>query len=151
MLYRHHKIKEINDNFAKMAAMKHDIQKYQKHYSESGLLAKIGKVCRRAGIKAIYLVLLLYYVLKDKKTPFDQKAIILGALGYFIFPADMIPDLIPLLGFTDDIAAMLACVRTVKANLTPEIRQKAVQKLSDWFTDVEYEKLEETDKDIDEK
>lgn len=125
-----------------------DIKKYQKHYSESGLFSKIGKVCRRTGIKGIYLVLLLFYVLKDKKTPLDQKAIILGALGYFILPADLIPDLIPILGFTDDIAAMMACIRTVKANITPEIRQKAVQKLTDWFADVEYEKVEKTDKEI---
>ena len=128
--------------------MKHDFNKYRKHYSESGLLSKIGKVCKRAGIKAIYLVLLLYYVLKDKKTPFDQKAIIVGALGYFIFPADLIPDLIPLLGFTDDIAAMMACIRTVKANLTPQIRLKAVQKLSSWFSYVEYEKVKKTDDEI---
>ena len=40
-----------------------DIAQYQEHYSESGLFAKIGKVCKKAGIKAIYYVLLLYYVL----------------------------------------------------------------------------------------
>ena len=40
-----------------------DIEQYQEHYSESGLFSKIGKVCKKAGMKAIYYVLLLYYVL----------------------------------------------------------------------------------------
>lgn len=131
------------------ASTMNDIQKYQKHYSESGLFSKIGKACKRAGIKGMYLVLLLFYVLKDKKTPLDQKAMILGALGYFILPTDLIPDLIPILGFTDDIAAMMACIRTVRANITPEIRQKAVQKLTDWFAEIEYGKVEKTDDEID--
>ena len=126
-----------------------NIERYQKHYSESGLFSKIGKVCRKAGIKAVYLVLLLYYVLKDKNTPIEHKTIILGALGYFILPLDLLPDLIPVFGFTDDLAAIIACIRSVKANITPAIRQKAAQKLADWFTDIEYSKVENIDKDID--
>ena len=70
-------------------------------------------------------------------------------MGYFILPLDLLPDLIPVLGFTDDLAAILACIRSVKANITPAIRQKAAQKLADWFTDIEYSKVENIDKDID--
>lgn len=40
-----------------------NIEQYQEHYSESGLFSKIGKVCKKAGMKVIYYVLLLYYVL----------------------------------------------------------------------------------------
>ena len=108
-----------------------DLNKYQKHYSDDGLLKKIGKTFRKAGSKVIYYVLLLYYVLEDKATPMKDKLTIIGALGYFIFPADMIPDFIPLAGFTDDAAALLACLRSIRKNLTPEVMSKASHRLNE--------------------
>ena len=61
-----------------------NIERYGKHYDENRLWNKLGTVARRAGSKVVYPVLLLYYVLQDKKTPLKHKAVILGALGYFI-------------------------------------------------------------------
>ena len=127
-----------------------DIAQYQEHYSESGLFAKIGKVCKKAGIKSIYYVLLLYYVLIDENTSLKDKGIIIGALGYFILPVDLIPDFIPVAGFTDDIAALTACLHSVKANITPAVRKKAVQKLCDWFVNIDYSKVEEYDEEVQE-
>ena len=124
-----------------------DIERYRKHYSEKGLFTKISKVCKKAGLKVIYYILLLFYVLKDEKTSLEHKAIIIGALGYFILPLDMLPDFIPVVGFSDDIAAIIACVKTVKANITPEIKKKAIQKLYDWFAAVDYTKIDESDID----
>lgn len=112
------------------------------------MFAKIGKVCKKAGIKAIYYVLLLYYVLIDENTSWEHKGIIIGALGYFILPVDLIPDFIPMAGFTDDVAALVACIKTVMRNITPSIKQKAARKLSEWFTDVEYSKVEQYDEEI---
>jgi len=125
-----------------------DIEQYQEHYSESGLFAKIGKVCKKAGIKAIYYVLLLYYVLIDENTSLKDKAVIIGALGYFILPLDLVPDFIPVAGFADDIAALTACLHTVKANITPEIKKKARMKLYEWFMDIQFSKVDEYDEEI---
>jgi len=58
-----------------------DIEQYQEHYSESGFFSKIGKVCKKAGMKAIYYVLLLYYVLMDENTPWEQHNPIIMALS----------------------------------------------------------------------
>jgi uncharacterized membrane protein YkvA (DUF1232 family) len=127
-----------------------NIEQYQEHYSESGLFSKIGKVCKKAGMKAIYYVLLLYYVLMDENTPWEHKGIIVGALGYFILPVDLIPDFIPVAGYTDDVAALTACIKTVMDNITPSIKKKALQKLTDWFVDVEYSKVEEYDAELEE-
>ncbi len=110
-----------------------EIEKYQEHYSESGLWKKMGKVARKAGSKAVYAVLLLYYVLIDKNTPKQYKATILGALGYFILPLDLLPDAIPLVGFTDDLAALIACVKAVWSAVTPDIKRQAHTKLTQWF------------------
>ena len=124
-----------------------DVTQYQKHYSDKGLLEKIGSTFKKAGLKVIYYVLLLYFVLKDENTPMQHKMIIIGALGYFILPVDLIPDFIPVAGFTDDAAALVACLKTVSENVTPDIKAKAVNKLYDWFDSVEYEKVEEYDDD----
>lgn len=122
-----------------------DLEKYQKHYSEEGLLDKISKTFKKAGLKVIYYVLLLYYVLMDENTPFQQKMLIIGALGYFILPVDMIPDFIPAAGFADDAAAIVACLKTVSDNVTPEVKKKTINTLHDWFDEVEYSKVEEYD------
>lgn len=121
------------------------MERYQKYYSDKGLLNKIGKTCRKAGMKVIYYVLLLYFVLTDENTPIKHKMLIIGTLGYFILPADLIPDLLPLAGFTDDAAALVACLKTVSDNVTPQVRQNAVNKLNDWFETVDSSKIEEYD------
>ena len=120
-----------------------NIEKYQKHYSEPKLFAKISRIFRKAGIKGVYYALLLYHVVTDPGTPARQKAIILGALGYFILPMDMIPDLMPLVGFTDDIAALTACLKAVYDNVTPSVKSKAAHKLLDWFPDADISRLED--------
>ena len=125
-----------------------NIEQYQKHYSEKGLFSKIGKVCKKAGMKAVYYVLLLYYVLMDEKTSWEHKGIIIGTLGYFILPIDLIPDFIPAAGYTDDITALVTCIKTVMNNVTPDIKRKAAQKLTDWFTGAKYSKMEEYDADL---
>ena len=125
-----------------------DTQKYQKHYSDKGLFDKIGRVFKKVGMKVIYYVLLLFYVVKDSNTPLKDKMIILGALGYFIFPTDLIPDFIPFVGFTDDIAAIAACISAIKSNITPAVREQAIKKLNDWFKDVEPKQIENFDDEI---
>lgn len=112
-----------------------DIEKYQGRYNESDFLAKITKAAKKAGIKVIYLALLLYYVLSSPKVKTADKGKIWGTLGYFILPIDLIPDFIPVAGYTDDLAALLWAFYAVAKNVTPEIESRAKQKLHDWFGD----------------
>lgn len=113
-----------------------DVKVYQKYYSESGFWKKLGKVAIVAGSRLIYCALLLYYVLKSPDVSIKDKAMIIGALGYFILPVDLIPDFIPVAGYADDMAALVACYNAVKDNVTPEIEQQAQEKLADWFGDI---------------
>jgi hypothetical protein len=48
----------------------------------------------------------------------------------------------------NDIAALTACLHTVKANITPAVRKKALQKLYDWFVDIDYSKVQEYDEEV---
>lgn len=109
------------------------LRKYQDHYSEEKLWPKMKKFAARLGGKATYYVLVLYYVLQSPDVPLSNKTIILGALGYFILPLDMIPDLIPALGFTDDIAALTLAYKAIQSSITPEIKARAEAKVKEWL------------------
>src|SRR5438309_11347966 len=47
-------------------------------------------------------LLAAYYCAFDKQTPRHVQVSLLGAIAYFVLPFDFIPDLMPVLGFTDD-------------------------------------------------
>jgi uncharacterized membrane protein YkvA (DUF1232 family) len=57
------------------------------------------------------------------------QAALLGALAYFILPFDFIPDMLPVLGFTDDAAVLAAAIRTVASHITPAHRDAAREML----------------------
>lgn len=61
-----------------------------------------------------------YYCATDGKTPIYVKAVLMGALAYFIIPYDVIPDFIPGLGFTDDAAILATAISAVRSALRPE-------------------------------
>ncbi len=82
---------------------------YSNHYSEQNLWDKIKQFSKTAGEKVVYAVLLLFYLVTDKGVSLKSKATIIGALGYFIFPLDAIPDIMPAIGFTDDLGVLMFC------------------------------------------
>ena len=120
-----------------------NIEKYQENYSESGLQRKLTKVARWVGAKVIYAVLLLYYVLRSPNVSVADKSKIYGALGYFILPTDIILDLIPVVGYTDDMAAIMWAIRTIANNITPEIKAQAKTKLGELIDKYDEKKIDE--------
>lgn len=110
-----------------------DIEKYQAEYSEKGLWDKIKREAASAGEKIVYNALLLYYTAQSPQTPAKHKAAIYGALGYFILPTDIIPDILPGVGYTDDLTAILSVVALVSINLTEQVKEQAKTKLERWF------------------
>ncbi len=71
-----------------------------------------------------------YYCALDQATPMKAKGILIGALAYFILPFDMVPDLVLGLGFTDDLAVLLAAVNVVRTHMTEAHRQRARKTLA---------------------
>ncbi|MCR5710661.1 MAG: DUF1232 domain-containing protein [Bacteroidales bacterium] len=112
-----------------------DLQKYQDGYSEDAFWNKLKKMASKAGVKAVYYALVLFYTLTDPATPAKYKAVIAGALGYFILPIDLLPDFLPFAGLADDWAALVVAVSYVVTAITPRIREKARIKLRTWFPD----------------
>lgn len=120
-----------------------NVEKYQYNYSESKLLRKLSSAARWAGAKVVYAVLLLYYVLRSDEVPLKEKSKILGTLGYFILPTDMVLDFIPLLGYSDDMAALLWALHSVATNITPQIKQQAKKRLGELLKSYDEHKIDE--------
>ena len=75
-------------------------------------------------------LLAAYYCAFDRQTPRHVQAALLGALAYFILPFDFMPDLMPVLGFTDDAAVLATALRMVASNIKPVHRDAARAALS---------------------
>jgi len=114
-----------------------NLEDYIRFFNDSDLWSKIKRVARKAGVKVVYHVLVLYYVARDPAVPRAEKMKIYGALGYFILPIDLIPDTIIGLGFTDDLAALAWAIYAVNRYITPDIERRAKDKLREWFGDID--------------
>ena len=66
-----------------------------------------------------------YYCAFDHATPLQVKATLVGALAYFVLPFDFIPDVLPLVGFSDDAAVLITAIKTVAGHMRPEHRTAA--------------------------
>ncbi|MBA2873159.1 uncharacterized membrane protein YkvA (DUF1232 family) [Anoxybacillus calidus] len=62
------------------------------------------------------------------------KAITISALGYFIFPLDLITDIAPE-GYTDDLGALGTALLQVAIYIDQDVKDKAKNKIRDWFGD----------------
>lgn len=110
-----------------------DLQKYEGHYNEEAYWDKLKRIARKVGVKMVYYSLVLYEILVDKETPAKYRAVIAGALGYFILPTDLIPDFLPAVGFADDWAALLAAIVFVAKAVTPDVKARAKARVVKWF------------------
>src|SRR5450631_222493 len=75
-------------------------------------------------------LLAAYYCAFDRETPRHVQAALIGALAYFILPFDFIPDMLPVLGFTDDAAVLVTAMRMVSTHIKPQHRDAAKRALS---------------------
>jgi uncharacterized membrane protein YkvA (DUF1232 family) len=113
--------------------MSEDKRGFEKEYSDGGFWNKVITFAKTAGREVIEKALWLYYAAQDPQTPAWAKTVIYGALGYFIFPFDAIPDPTLVVGYADDLGVLAAAVATVAAYITEDVKALAAQKLKDWF------------------
>jgi uncharacterized membrane protein YkvA (DUF1232 family) len=71
-----------------------------------------------------------HYCAFDRQTPLHVKAALIGALAYFVLPADVVPDVLPVIGYTDDAAMLAGAIKLVAWHITPDHREAARQKLA---------------------
>jgi uncharacterized membrane protein YkvA (DUF1232 family) len=100
---------------------------------QSGFWPKLKRVARR--VPFVDELLAAYYCTVDPKTPLQAKAILMGALAYFVLPIDVIPDFIAGFGFTDDATVLYAAIRSVARHITDDHRAKARETLKRALSD----------------
>ena len=88
-----------------------------------GFWSKVKRVA--AQIPFVEDLLTAYYCAFDRDTPREVQAALIGALAYFILPFDIIPDVLPVIGYTDDAAVLAAAIRLVASHIRPEHREAA--------------------------
>jgi uncharacterized membrane protein YkvA (DUF1232 family) len=80
-------------------------------------------------------LLAAYYAAFDRQTPMQVKAALIGALAYFVLPVDAMPDILPLLGYTDDALVLVTALRMVSGHIRDEHREAARQALARGLND----------------
>lgn len=94
-------------------------------YSAPRLWRTLLKAAVSTGRKTLLTALTLFYCLQDRDTPTWAKGVIVGALGYLVLPMDLMPDIIPGVGYGDDMGALVAALGTVAAYVKDEHKMKA--------------------------
>ena len=118
-----------------------DFMSYASKFSQPDFAEKISRIAKRAGAKLVYAALILFYTLQSDKVSTKNKALIIGALGYMISPLDVVPDAIPIVGLSDDLAVLLYVLKTVWTEIDPSIQERAREKLSKWFDEDEISEI----------
>ena len=76
-------------------------------------------------------LLAAYYCATDGETPSWVKVVLMGAVAYFVLPADLLPDFIAVLGFTDDASVLMAALSAVGGHIREPHRERAKAKLGE--------------------
>src|SRR6202166_3379751 len=97
----------------------------EKAYVRRGFWAKARRFAARLPFAEDLLT--AYYCAFDRETPRHVQAALIGALAYFVLPFDIIPDMLPVLGYTDDAAVLATALRMVATHIRPEHRAAARQ------------------------
>lgn len=110
-----------------MAAIRKSLRDEARFGSE--FIGRLKRVAKR--IPFAEDLLAAFVCARDPATPRRVRLTLLAALGYFVLPLDALPDVMPLLGFTDDAAVIAAALAAVAGSITPQHRQKAKEMLAD--------------------
>ena len=106
---------------------------------------KVISQLSKIGQKFAYTVFLLVFAFRRKETPGWAKHIIIGAIGYFLTPFDSIPDLTPILGYTDDFGVLSFGLVTIASYINDDVRIEARRTLKKLFGSIDFDSIEEVD------
>lgn len=100
----------------------------------TALWRRIGDYSRKAGRVTIRPVLLLYYVMMSKETPWKDKMLIFSTLSYIVLPIDILDaKRLPIIGWLDEVASLSVTYQKVCKNITPEMEAMVDAILDNWF------------------
>ena len=123
-------------------------KKYKKWFDEQTFGQTLLRIAKKSGIKVVYAALLMFHAYKRPETPTWAKRIVIGVLGYLFAPIDLIPDLSPIVGFTDDLAFLSLGLVTIAGYVNKEVKDQSKKQLKKWFGEYDEEALKEVDEQL---
>lgn len=102
-------------------------------FSSANFWEKTSKYSGEISKDVLCNALKMYYSANDKETPTWAKTTLTGALFYFITPVDAIPDITPMLGYSDDATVLVVAIATTAAHINENHVERARQTLIRWF------------------
>lgn len=106
---------------------------------------KVRRYANQMGQQTVYSTLLMYYAFRTRRIPGYARNIVFGAFGYLIAPIDAIPDLAPILGFTDDLGVLSFALVTIASYINDDVRVDARRKVKSLFGEVDLDALQAVD------
>lgn len=88
---------------------------------------KMAKTSLKTRWSLQHKILTLFYAFKDSRTPLYAKITALSSIIYLISPADIVPDIIPLAGYIDDLIIVPFLINLSTKLLPPDIKREAEQ------------------------
>lgn len=115
--------------------------------NHSSLWDKICEWARKTGRVTTRPVLLMYFVMTSKDTPWKDKATIFTAISYLVLPIDLISaNRLPIIGWIDEATSLVVTIQKMQKYVTPDMQRKADDVLDKWFPEYTYfEEIEITE------
>ena len=101
-------------------------------FDHTSIWASIRKYAKALGTKGLEATLIAWALATDPTVDNRAKATVIGALAYLGFPIDAIPDYLPVVGLTDDIAVLLAAIASVAWAVRPRHLASARDRMREW-------------------
>jgi uncharacterized membrane protein YkvA (DUF1232 family) len=110
---------------------------FEQNDSDTSLRRSVWRKARKVAAHIPFAedLLAAYYCAFDQATPLQVKATLIGALAYFVLPFDVIPDVLPVIGFTDDAAVLATALKLVASHMQPAHRDAARDALARFKSD----------------
>ena len=90
------------------------------------ILIKAGRSIAKPALEVLEMAI-------DPLTPTNVRISLIASLAYLIMPLDLLPDFMPVVGFSDDFVALTAVLSIWSKYMTPAIRIRAEKKLNKLF------------------
>ena len=117
-----------------------------RHLTPDTILHFLRRKINAISAPLLYVALLMYYAFNRAETPAWAKRIVMGAFVYLISPIDAIPDLSPIIGYTDDLGVLTYGLVMIAAYINEEVRTSARRTLHAWIGPADESQLGKIDR-----
>ncbi len=122
-----------------MKTIPETLQSYSDRFNAEEMWEKLKTQASKAGQDLVVMVLTMYYTIRDRikgtnvanDIPMTDVLLLAGAIAYFVCPADVIPDVLPAVGYSDDLAALTYAYKKAYGIFTTAAKGTALEKTAE--------------------